>query len=293
MSDSFRGRAAASIFSFALFVLSLAITSPAALAQDAAAPRVSSISRQNPVSERTTADTLAWRVTFNEPVASSGLLLGNTQSVLDGSGTFLQGIFMLAAADINGKTFVFAPSYEENGLSVLEISDQGIFQVAHNIADDETLFLQQASAASTHEIDGSYYLYTGSWGDDGISVFSIGNDGSLTNIQNIGDNATLQLDGVSDFHIATVSSTEFMFVPGRTDWGVSVFQIGSDGMLTPVFDVNDSENSDYELAGARSITSAMIDGTTYLYVAGGLDHGISVFFSRRRRLPDTPSSYSG
>ena len=43
------------------------------------------------------------------------------------------------------------------------------------------------------------FVYAAGAGDSGISGFELGADGSLTNIQNIADDATLELGFVSNF----------------------------------------------------------------------------------------------
>ena len=74
---------------------------------------------------------------------------------------------------------------------------------------------------------------------------------------------------------AVVSNTTYLFVAGLQDDGVSVFRVASDGALTPVFDIDD--DGTLQLNGATSLSTAVVSDTTYLFVSGRFDDGVSVF----------------
>jgi hypothetical protein len=50
-------------------------------------------------------------------------------------------------------------------------------------------------AARTAVVAGTTFLFVASGNDDGVSVFSVASDGSLTNVENVEESATLPLDG--------------------------------------------------------------------------------------------------
>ena len=97
----------------------------------------------------------------------------------------------------------------------------------------------------------------------------------LLNIDNVMDSSSLALDGASSLTTATVGGTTYLFVAGFDDDRVSVFSVGTDGVLTSVHNVPDNDN--LNLDGASSLTTATVGGTTYLFVAGFDDDGVSVF----------------
>ena len=101
-----------------------------------------------------------------------------------------------------------------------------------------------------------------------------------TNPQNHTDGGTLELDGASSVISADVGGITYVFVAGSDDNGISVFRLNANGTLTPIFDVTDS--GALALVGARGLSTAMVDGNTYLFAAGQGDDGVSVF---RVRLP--------
>ena len=128
---------------------------------------------------------------------------------------------------------------------------------------------------STAVVSDTTYLFVASELDDGVSVFSVASDGALTSVFDISDAGTLELNGAISVSTAVVSGTTYLFVAGRDDDGVSVFSVASDGALTPVFDISDAGT--LELNGAISVSTAVVSGTTYLFVAGQFDDGVSVF----------------
>ena len=198
-----------------------------------------------------------------------------------------------------------------------------------NVTDNATLELAGASgvAAATH--NGTTYLYVTGLTDDGVSAFSVASDGTLTNVANITDDSVaLLLNGANASddgerrrpylsvrdrllrprgervrgdgrrHVgqrrttsattryggcflpagvtaAEVGGTTYLFVTGFNDHGVSVFSVAADGHLTDVDSVGDDAR--LQLRGAGSVATAQVGGTTYLFVAGTLDHGVSVF----------------
>lgn len=279
-------------------LLVVAVCSTPAFAQDSTAPRIAEIQRQTPQSPSTADDSLTWRVSFDEAVSTSGLTLQHTDDETDAAGLFLEGSLGLAAANVDGTPYAFVPGFFDDGLSVVTVNEQGNMQFVFNVADDENLFLDAPTSATTVEIDGTVFLYVGSRDDDGVSVFSVGANGSLTNVQNIADDGFMQLSGVSDFHFAEIAGTRYMFVTGSEDWGVSVFSIGNDGHLTSVFNVTDSSDPFLRMSGAGAVTTAVVDGTTYLYVVGSSEHGLSVFsvandgsLTNVHNITDNPNIY--
>ena len=104
----------------------------------------------------------------------------------------------------------------------------------------------------------------------GVSVFRVSTTGELTHVDSVADseNSAYQLDGARSVTTAVVGSSTYLFVAGLIDDGVSVFSVSTTGELTHADSVDDSENSAYQLDGARSVTTAEVGSSTYLFVAG-------------------------
>ena len=105
-----------------------------------------------------------------------------------------------------------------------------------------------------------------------MNVFQVSGDGSLNNIANIVDNATLQLDGAGSMTTTQIGTTTYLFVASDEDNGVSVFRVANDGNLVNVYNITD--NATLQLDQASSLTTAQIGTTTYLFVGGRTDNGV-------------------
>ena len=183
-----------------------------------------------------------------------------------------------ATATVGGTTYLFVTGYNDHGVSVFSVATDGTLTHTATVNDsDNTEYeLHQAYAVTTAAVGTTTYLFVGG-NDDGVSVFSVANDGTLTYATSISDNTTYNLDGPFALTTAAIGSATYLFVAGRDDDGISVFSVSNSGMLTHVTSVDDSDNADYQLDGALGVTTATLGGTTYLFVAGRDDDGVSVF----------------
>ena len=195
---------------------------------------------------------------------------------IDDDGTLqLAGAVSVSTAVVSDTTYLFVAGRNDNGVSVFRVASDGALTSVFNITDDGTLALNEARSVSTAVVSGTTYLFVAGQLDNGVSVFRVTSDGALTSVFNIGDNGTLALNGANSISTAVVSGTTYLFVSEFTDAGVSVFRVASDGALTSVFNISDG--GPLALNGAASVSTAVVSGMTYLFVAGQLDNGVSVF----------------
>src|SRR4029077_16628315 len=103
--------------------------------------------------------------------------------------------------------------------------------------------------------------------------------GVLTNKDNVDvtDDTDFELDVARSVATAVVAGKTFLFAAGAGGDGVSVFQVNNVGLLVSRDDVDDGDDADFELDGAFSLTTTTIGTSTFLFVAGLLDDGVSVF----------------
>ncbi len=204
-------------------------------------------------------------------------LLTNVHNVPDAGSLELLSASSVTTAAIGATTYLFVAGFSDDGVSVFSIANDGTLTNVHNVddADDATLELQGAFSVTTATIGATTYLFVAGLSDDGVSVFSIADDGTLTNVHNEPDDATLALNAPRSVTTATIGGAPYLFVAGEIDDGVSVFSIATGGALTGVQDVTDDVT--LALNGANSVTTATVGTTTYLFVAGEIDDGVSVF----------------
>ena len=200
-------------------------------------------------------------------------------TVTDSGSSQLTGARDLYSVTMGDSTYVYVAGLVGNGITRFELGSNGALTGGSSIPDTTALELQGAVSFASATVGSSTFLYVNGFDDDGISAFRVNSDGSLTNVQNIDDPGKgLQLDGTRG-QMATVSvgSSEFLVGSGYFDDGFSVFRIGADGRLTNTDNIDDEENGDYELNNARDVTSAVVDGNSFIFVAGYNDNGVSVF----------------
>ena len=207
-------------------------------------------------------------------IATDGTLT-NTDNVSDDGTLNLQAVSSLTTAGTNGSTFLFAAGGLDSGISVFSVAANGTLTNVDNVSDDGTLKLLGASSLNTVNIGGTLYQIAAGAADDGISVFSVAANGTLTNVDNVSDTPARQLDGAWAVKTATVGGTTYVFVGGDTDDCITVFSMAANGTLTDVGTVHD--DSTLQLNGVQSLATAIIDGRPHLIAAGRVDDGISVF----------------
>jgi 6-phosphogluconolactonase (cycloisomerase 2 family) len=203
------------------------------------------------------------------------LHLTNTDNVTDDATLNLDDASGVATAIVGGTTYLFATGGIDGGVSVFAAAADGTLTNVHNVSDDATLELDGAAGVTTAVIGGATYLFVTGLLDDGVSVFSVAADGTLTNVDNVTDDATLELRGAIGATAALIGGNTFLFVTGLFDDGMSVFSVAADGTLTNVDNVPD--DATLELDAPRTVTTAVVGGNTYVFVPGAIDDGISVF----------------
>jgi 6-phosphogluconolactonase (cycloisomerase 2 family) len=209
-------------------------------------------------------------------VAADGTLT-NVDIVTDDVMLELDGATHVTAAVVGGTTYLFVAARDDDGVSVFSVAADGTLTSVDNVTDDATLHLDRAEGVTAAIVDGTTYLFMSGLDDSGVSVFSVAADGTLANVDNVTDDAMLELDGARDVATVIVAGTTYLFVTGAGDDGVSVFSVAADGTLTNVDNVDDADDAALELDGALGVAIAVVGGATYLFVSGLNDDGVSVF----------------
>ena len=141
--------------------------------------------------------------------------------------------------------------------------------------DGGTLELDGVSSVVSADVGGFTYVFVSGGIDDGISVFRLNANGTLTPVYDVTDGGTLELDGARGLSTTMVDGNTYLFAAGFSDNGVSAFRVNTNGTLTAVADVND--DATFLLAGASDTAAVRVGAFTYLFVAGQVDNGISSF----------------
>ncbi len=198
-------------------------------------------------------------------------------SIRDNSSYQLKQASSVSSAIIDGNTYIFVTGYDDDGISVFDVERSYNLDYIMSVRDNDVSNLDGAIASTTAMVSGTTYLFVAGYFDNGVSVFKVSKDGNLTHVASVGDNATYELKGASSVITAEINKKTYLFVAGRLDDGVSVFNVGGDGSLTHVASVDDKSNPQYRLGGAVSVATGVAYGDTYLFVAGSAEDGVTVF----------------
>src|SRR4029079_19035108 len=93
-------------------------------------------------------------------------------------------------------------------------------------------------------LGGVTYLFVAGSVDDGVSVFSVAANGSLTNVVaggNVTDSGAWEREGASGIATALAGGNRYLFVSGFDDDGISVFSVSASGALINGANVTDGE----------------------------------------------------
>lgn len=196
------------------------------------------------------------------------------------SGVGLVGAFGVYTLRLGSKTYAYVAGHEDDSLSVFVLRSDGSLDRIQTIYDGGTpLELNAASQIVSAAVDGTNYLYVNAAIGDGLSVFRVHADGTLTNIQNVKDDDILELNGPEGkMAVAIVGGVTYLVSPGDDDNGLGIFRINADGTLTSTFTITDKDAEALQLHSASdAVVVVADDGHTYTYVAGEDDPGISAF----------------
>ncbi|ORE92065.1 hemolysin-type calcium-binding protein [Aurantimonas sp. 22II-16-19i] len=205
--------------------------------------------------------------------------LTNTVSFDDAAnlGYGLDGAYDVASATIGANTYIFVTGNSESAITSFRINPFGNMTLVQGLADSGDLELAGATGVETAVVGGTTYLFVAGTNDDGISVFSVAANGTLTNVFNLANATGLGLDGVFALETFTLGGETFLATGSGNGDALSYFRVGSDGSLTHIDTVFDSENASLNLNNVLSVAAAEIDGLSFLIAGGFSDSGISTF----------------
>lgn len=194
----------------------------------------------------------------------------------------------VTSAVVNGKTMVIATGYDENGISVFELSAAGVLSqtgltpALANITDNGSLNIVTPIALATAAVGATTFLIVAGENDNGLSLFTltplgISQAGLVT--PNVDDAGPTNLNGPNFITTAVSGGKTYVVVAGSD--GLSVFELTAAGELTQAgiaqANINDSDNPAYNFSGGAYLTSAVVSGETFIVAGSYADSGLSVF----------------
>jgi 6-phosphogluconolactonase (cycloisomerase 2 family) len=162
---------------------------------------------------------------------------------------------------------------------VFEVNALGQLTNLENIeaSDDAALNLVGVGALAAAFPGEQPVVFAGGFSSSGISGFAALFNGALLNTANVDDNAGLELLGTGALVSLRIGFDDFIIAAGTSDDGFSSFEVADDGTVTNIDSVDDAEDVNFELNNISALAAARIGTNDFVFAAGFLDDGISVF----------------
>ena len=214
-----------------------------------------------------------------------------TDSIDDSDSTDyeLDGAAGITSFKIGAKTFVAVVGFSDDGVQILEISSQGAITARGSIDDaDGALELDGAAGITSFKIGAKTFVAVVGFSDDGVQILEISSQGAITARGSIDDaDGALELDGAAGITSFKIGAKTFVAVVGFSDDGVQILEISSQGDLTAIDSIDDTDGA-LELDGSREITSFKIGSSTYVAVTSKTDDGVQIL-----KLNQPPTANAG
>ena len=197
------------------------------------------------------------------------------QTVTGPAALNLDGVYDVEAVTVGARTFLYASGFNSDSIACFEILPDGTMSPLGTLIDDGQRKLDGVMKLSSVTVDGATYLYGVGGIDNGLSVFRVRSDGILVPLQDISDSAGLTLFSPADVTTVSVGGRSFVATTGASDHGISLFQVGTGGVLDHVGTIFDTAEA--RLLGAWALTGAQVGTRSFLFASGLHDAGISTF----------------
>ena len=141
-------------------------------------------------------------------------------------------------------------------------------------ADDPSITLGSADGIITFESGTDTYAVV-AVGDDAVQILNITNPSIIAHVGNI-IRTDLELSGASYMDIFESGTDTYVAVTAYNDDGIQILNITDPSNITPAGSIEDTDESDLELAGAYGIAIFKSGIYTYAAVAAAYDDGVQI-----------------
>jgi Ca2+-binding RTX toxin-like protein len=207
-------------------------------------------------------------------------------TVTDSASLAILGTAGLASLSIGGNSFLYATGFDEAGMGAFVLGSNGamvsLAGAAGAVRDTDfgAYELLGATEAVAVTVEGAAYVIAAGFDDDGLSSFSIDPlTGGFTHVADfhVDDSGytNFKLNSALWVETVVVEGTTYVLAAGQADSGVTIFTLNPAGTLNYHASLSDTPTTN--LAGTRAVTSALVGGNTYIFAAGAIDNGVSVY----------------
>lgn len=216
--------------------------------------------------------------------------LTQVQSISDTSSTFLGDISALTTARAHGNDYLFVTSAFDSGLSVYQIASNGTLTLRDVVEPSDGSGFNLPSALVAVEVSGTNFIIMGSSGTSSLTVYEIGSDGSLTEVEHLLDTLDTRFQSVTQLVSFEFGGAVYIVAAGSDD-GLSILEVGTNGQLTERGTIADT--FDITLDNISGIDVEVIGDQVFLVVSSSTDHGVAVLEVTFETPPDPIQGSNG
>ncbi len=202
---------------------------------------------------------------------------GGTLSLHSDLGTFGWGADMVAASALvtgNGTISVFGGLTPDAGTVALQLGTDGAVIGDRTYADTNQTFSADITATTTVSSGGSQYLITAALEENGVTVWSVQPDGTLSDGTGYNASDGLWVSAPTAIEAITHAGATYVIVAGGQSNSLSVLRMGAGGALSVVDHIVDGLQTRF--AGVNALSIAEANGRIWV-AAGGADDGVTLF----------------
>jgi Ca2+-binding RTX toxin-like protein len=180
----------------------------------------------------------------------------------------------LAAAHVGASSYLFSVDYQTSVVTTYMVRLNGRLDEVTSYEPGDGSGFSGASALESLTIGGEEYLLLAAAGSSTLTMFSIGQDGYLSEVSQVRDDQGTRFQNVDVIELLDYRGRTFLLAAG-SDLGLSLFEINPDGSLFHLKSIVDDQYT--TLNKVTSISATAAGRIVQVVVASEGDEGVSIF----------------
>jgi len=212
------------------------------------------------------------------PTALSAVLAGaeegrSVSTFLDGSSLLGPMAVEMLAVTVGTATWLYAARPGGEGIGIFRANGTGQPEFLSELADTPGTHAAGVSAMTSFTIGGETYLAAGSRGEGGVTVFLVGEDGTLTPTDSLGIGQLVPIPGVEVLRAVQAGGETYLLAAASGNSSLTVLRVEDGGLLTVADHVQDTLDTRFQ--SVRCIDVITVKGWTFV-LAAGADDGLTL-----------------
>jgi hypothetical protein len=184
----------------------------------------------------------------------------------------LGDVSALATATVGSQAYLFVASAYDAGVTSYGIASNGALNFADSVSPSDFSGFWKVQDLATTEVDGQDFLIMASAGTSSLTVYSVSQDGTLSETDHMIDSLGTRFQGASIVEAFEHDGRSFVIAAGNDD-GISILEISDEGQLWEHASLADTYET--TLANVTGISVEEINGSLEVLVSSATDHGFT------------------